>query len=71
MIETQQPIILHGDMDRKVFDWCHQRRIPAVFVMAGGYGVEIESTLQVQMNTYRIALEYWQRFKALTETAGL
>jgi acetoin utilization deacetylase AcuC-like enzyme len=59
------------ERDRKVFDWCHQRRIPAVFVMAGGYGVEIESTLQVQMNTYRIALEYWQRFKALTETAGL
>lgn len=48
--------------DRRVFDWAWQRRIPLVFVMAGGYGINIDETVQVQMNTYRIALEYWRRW---------
>ena len=47
--------------DRRVFDWCHVRRIPVVFVMAGGYGTDITTTVQAQCNTYRIALEYWQK----------
>ena len=50
--------------DRRVFDWCHARRVPVVFVMAGGYGVNIVETVQVQLNTYRIALEYYQRWQA-------
>ena len=49
--------------DRRVFDWAWQRRIPLAFSMAGGYGVKIEETVQVQMNTYRVALEYRQRWK--------
>jgi acetoin utilization deacetylase AcuC-like enzyme len=49
--------------DRRVFDWAGQRRIPLAFCMAGGYGVKIEETVQVQVNTYRVALEYWQRWK--------
>ncbi len=49
--------------DRRVFDWAWQRRIPLAFSMAGGYGVNIDDTVQVQMNTYRVALEYWQRWK--------
>ncbi|WP_332775762.1 histone deacetylase family protein [Polaromonas sp.] len=48
--------------DRRVFDWAWQRRIPLAFSMAGGYGVNLEDTVQVQMNTYRVALEYWQRW---------
>jgi len=51
--------------DRRVLDWCFSRRIPLVLVMAGGYGVRIEDTVQVQLNTYRIALEYWQRWRAI------
>ena len=51
--------------DRRVFDWCFARRIPLAFVMAGGYGVKIEDTVQIQLNTYRIALEYWERWQAL------
>ncbi|MFZ2386514.1 MAG: histone deacetylase [Polaromonas sp.] len=47
--------------DRRVFDWAWQRRIPLAFSMAGGYGVNIDETVQVQMNTYRVALEYWAR----------
>ena len=51
--------------DRRVFDWCFVRRIPVAFVMAGGYGVHIEETVQLQLNTYRVALSYWQRWQAL------
>ena len=48
--------------DRRVFDWAWQRRIPLAFCMAGGYGVKIDETVQVQVNTYRVAFEYWQRW---------
>jgi len=48
--------------DRRVFDWAWQRRIPLAFSMAGGYGVTIGDTVQVQMNTYRVALSYWRRW---------
>lgn len=51
--------------DRRVFDWCFARRIPVAFVMAGGYGVKIEETVQVQLNTYRVALAYWARLQTL------
>lgn len=57
--------------DRRVFDWCWQRRIPAAFVMAGGYGVKIEETVQVQMNTYRVALDYWTRWRVLDAAGGI
>lgn len=51
--------------DRRVFDWCWQRRVPLAFAMAGGYGVKIEETVQVQLTTYRVALEYWRRWQTL------
>ena len=43
-------------------DWAWQRRIPMAFSMAGGYGTDLEATVQVQMNTYRVALEYHRRW---------
>ncbi len=49
--------------DRRVFDWAWKRRIPLAFSMAGGYGVDLAETVQVQINTYRVALEYWQRWQ--------
>jgi acetoin utilization deacetylase AcuC-like enzyme len=49
--------------DRRVFDWCCQRSLPCVFAMGGGYGTDIATTVQVQENTYRIAVEYWQRWQ--------
>ena len=52
--------------DRRVFDWAWQRRIPLAMAMAGGYGVKIDETVQVQMNTYRVALSYWQQWQGLT-----
>ena len=49
--------------DRRVFDWAFQRRIPLAFAMAGGYGERIEDTVQVQLNTFRVAAQYWQRWQ--------
>ena len=49
--------------DRRVFDWAWQRRIPLAFCMAGGYGVNIDETVQVQINTYKVALAYWARWQ--------
>lgn len=46
--------------DRRVFDWALQRQVPVVMTMAGGYGRDIETTLRVQVNTYRVALDYWR-----------
>jgi acetoin utilization deacetylase AcuC-like enzyme len=48
--------------DQRVFDWCHARRVPVVLLMAGGYGVRIEETVAVQVNTYRVALDSWRRW---------
>ena len=48
--------------DRRVFDWAWQRRIPLAFSMAGGYGINIDETVQVQMNTYRVAIDYWRKW---------
>lgn len=45
--------------DRRVFDWAWQRRIPLAFCMAGGYGLKIDETVQVQFNTFQVAFEYW------------
>ena len=55
--------------DRRVFDWCFARGLPCVFAMGGGYGTDIQTTLQVQHNTYHIALAYWQRWQALPARA--
>jgi acetoin utilization deacetylase AcuC-like enzyme len=49
--------------DQRVFEWAWQRRVPLAFAMAGGYGVNIDDTVQVQMNTYELALAYWQRWQ--------
>lgn len=46
--------------DERVFAWCHHRRVPVAFVMAGGYGLDISETVQLQVTTYRTALSYWR-----------
>jgi len=56
--------------DRRVFDWAWQRRLPLAFCMAGGYGIEIDETVQVQVNTYRVAFEYWQKWQVGQEFTG-
>ena len=49
--------------DRRVFDWAWQRRVPLAFAMAGGYGVRIEDTVQAQVNTFRVATQYFARWQ--------
>ncbi len=49
--------------DRRVFDWCFERSIPLAFAMAGGYGKRLEDSVQVQVNTFVVALEYWRRWQ--------
>ena len=49
--------------DRRVFDWAWQRRIPLAFAMAGGYGHDIDTTVRVQIGTWQVAFEYWQKWQ--------
>ncbi len=49
--------------DRRVFDWAWQRRMPLAFAMAGGYGKRIEDTVQVQVNTFKVAAQYFERWR--------
>jgi acetoin utilization deacetylase AcuC-like enzyme len=49
--------------DRRVFDWAYQKRVPLVFAMAGGYGKSLDNTVQIQINTFTLALEYWRRWQ--------
>ena len=49
--------------DSRVFDWAWQRRVPLAMTMAGGYGHRIEETVQVHINTWRVALDYWRRWQ--------
>ena len=53
--------------DRRVFDWAWQRHVPLAFAMAGGYGRDIDTTVQVQVNTYRVALDYRARWASRSE----
>jgi len=52
--------------DRRVFDWAFERRIPLAFAMAGGYGTRIEDTVQAQVNTFGVAVQYWRRWQNLS-----
>ncbi|AYM96082.1 histone deacetylase [Acidovorax sp. 1608163] len=49
--------------DHRVFDWAWQRRVPLAFSMAGGYGRDIASTVQAQLNTWQVALQYYARWQ--------
>lgn len=51
--------------DRRVMDWAWQKRVPLALAMGGGYGHDLEATVQVQVNTYRTALQYRQRWRSL------
>jgi acetoin utilization deacetylase AcuC-like enzyme len=49
------------ERDRRVFEWCSARCLPVAFVMGGGYCSRIDETVQIQLNTYRVAHEVWAR----------
>lgn len=45
--------------DQWVFDWALERKIPMIICMGGGYGHDLETTVAVQMNTWRLAHMHW------------
>jgi acetoin utilization deacetylase AcuC-like enzyme len=50
------------ERDRRVLAAARERRIPLALSMAGGYGKEIDATVQVQVNTMTQALASWQQW---------
>lgn len=50
--------------DRRVMDWAWRHRVPLVLAMGGGYGHDLETTVQVQVNTWRVACEHQRRWAA-------
>ncbi len=49
--------------DRRVFEWAWTRGVPLAFAMAGGYGKRLEDTVQAQVNTFGVAVQYWRRWQ--------
>ena len=49
-----------AERDRRVFAACRERGIPVVLTMGGGYGHVIAETVEVQMGTFRAALQTWE-----------
>lgn len=45
-----------AERDRRVFESLRERAVPVAVSMAGGYGRDIDETVQVQVNTFREAL---------------
>lgn len=60
-----------AERDRRVFTACAERGIPAVMTMGGGYGVNIEDTVAVQLTSYREALAGWSAWQARVAATGL
>ena len=48
--------------DEYVFQFDLDRQIPIAFSMAGGYGKEIQSTVDIHFQTIQTALQYQQRY---------
>jgi acetoin utilization deacetylase AcuC-like enzyme len=51
-----------AERDRRVLAAARERRIPVALSMAGGYGRDVDATVQVQVNTLSAALNSWQRW---------
>ena len=45
--------------DQVVFDWAKTHNLPMIICMGGGYGRNLETTVAVQMNTWRLAQAHW------------
>lgn len=51
-----------AERDRRVFAAARERRIPLALSMAGGYGRDLATTVEVQMNTLRLAMKSWEQW---------
>jgi acetoin utilization deacetylase AcuC-like enzyme len=48
--------------DEMVFQFALDRKLPIAFSMAGGYGKEIESTVDIHFQTIQTALQFQQQY---------
>jgi acetoin utilization deacetylase AcuC-like enzyme len=48
--------------DETVFQYALERQIPIAFSMAGGYGKEIESTIDIHFQTIKTALQFQKQY---------
>jgi acetoin utilization deacetylase AcuC-like enzyme len=48
--------------DEMVFQYALDRKLPIAFSMAGGYGKEIESTIDIHFQTIKTALQYQKQY---------
>ena len=51
-----------AERDRRVLAAARERCIPVALSMAGGYGRDIDATVQIQVNTLSATLDSWQRW---------
>jgi len=51
-----------AERDRRVLAAARERHVPVAISMAGGYGRVIETTVELQINTLRAALESWRQW---------
>lgn len=45
--------------DQRVFDWAKINNLPMIICMGGGYGHDLQLTVKVQLNTWRLAFSHW------------
>jgi acetoin utilization deacetylase AcuC-like enzyme len=48
--------------DEMVFQFALDRQLPIAFSMAGGYGKEITSTVDIHFQTIKTALQFQKRY---------
>ena len=51
-----------AERDRRVFAAARERHIPVALSMAGGYGRDVDDTVQVHLGTIRAAIESWRQW---------
>ena len=59
-----------AERDRRVLAALRERRIPVALSMAGGYGRDLATTVAVQRRTLELALESWQAWQAMEQSAA-
>ena len=55
------------ERDRRVLAWLRERGIPVALSMAGGYGRDLATTVEVQRATLAEAFSAWQRWPRRSE----
>jgi acetoin utilization deacetylase AcuC-like enzyme len=57
--------------DLAVLNWTWEKQIPVVLCMGGGYGHDISTTLAVQMQTWHLAISFWEHWQEKLKTSAM